>query len=189
MMFPVLALNLVELLESFKIPNLTDYEFTYYGLPDDPMRHKDPMVFIDMDKALILPGTGCVILCTRKVDREIVTAVRITSVSNGSHVDVERITGSIEIGIFMKAFLNFGYVGIEIAYIDGGTDPLAKSSPAAIWESAHTRQTQLNANVEMEFLVEFTADEPTEESKFFAKQKLNEIRNIEDFGVANPKPC
>ncbi len=188
MMFPVLAMNLVELLESFKIPNLTDYDFNYYGLPDDPLRYKDPMVFIDMDKALILPGTECVILCTRKVDREIVTAVKIVAVANSNHIEVGRVTGSIDIGIFMNDFHSAGYVDLAIAYIEGDADPLAKSSPAALWESAHTRQTQLNTKVETEFEMEFSATEQSD-SQSFAKKKLNEIRNIEDFGVANPKPC
>lgn len=182
-MVPVLALNLVEILEAFKIPNLADYDFTYYGLPNDPLHYKDPMVFIDLDKALILPGTECVILCTRKVDREIVTAVKITSIAHCNHIEVERVTGSIEVGMFMKDFCTAGFVDLAIAYIESDVDPLTKSNPAAIWEAAHVRQEQLNGGmVELDF-------SGADQTNTFAKKELTRLQNIEDFGVADPKPC
>lgn len=184
-MIPIIALNLVELLESFKIPNLSDYDFIYYGLPDDPLRYRNAsMVFIDMDKALILPGTECVILCARKHDRETVTAVKITSSGYACHVEIERYAGSIEVGVFMEGFDSSKYVNLSVDHISGEVDRLAKSNPAAVWENAHTRQTQLNTKAEFSSPVQsgVLVNE-------FAKKKLNEIRNIEDFGVANPKPC
>lgn len=194
-MIPVIALNEVEMLESFKIEDVGAYEFNAYCMKNDPRAVRIAMAIIDGGKGLVMPGTQCVIACVRKSDRVIVTTVKITALVDCGAVDVIR---SIDVKYnesIITSILNLGFEKANVEYIDQDTVQEARNKIVTVWESTHSRQDQMNVVEEvgpmaMEMSVEFTANATNSDSyNTFAEKKVRELRNIEDFGVANPKPC
>lgn len=171
-MLPVIALNAVEILDSFQLDDLNLYEFSARGLPDDSLAARAVMFIIDMDKALIFPGSAGVIICTRKSDREIVTIIQFKAQLGEPTIDVARTTDSLAINDCMNDLATSNLQPAAIEYISESSDPEVRNKLISLWDGVHGYQEQLK-----------TMSEVTDE------HALRDARNIEDFGVADPKPC